>query len=283
MLIRLNSTFCRHAAVLILAGAVAAPAAVSPAGAAAEPRALVAPVAEYKLYVTENVQKMVTDTRAFTDAVKAGDVAKAKALFAPTRTSYEKIEPIAELFSDLDASIDSRADDHEQAEKDPGFTGFHRIEYGLFEQNSTEGLAPYADKLMADATELQKRIAQLTFPPDKVVGGAAVLMEEVAATKISGEEDRYSHTDLWDFQANFDGSRKIFELFRPLLDKNDKAFVDKVEANFATVDKILAKYKTADGFQTYDRLTDADRKVLAAAVNTLAEDLSTLRGKLGLG
>lgn len=283
MLIRLNSIFCRHAAVLILAGAVAALAAVSPAGAAVEPRALVAPVAEYKLYVTENVQKLVTDTKAFTDAVKAGDVAKAKALFAPTRTSYEKIEPIAELFSDLDASIDSRADDHEQAEKDPGFTGFHRIEYGLFEQNSTEGLAPYADKLMADVTELQKRIAQLTFPPDKVVGGAAVLMEEVAATKISGEEDRYSHTDLWDFQANFDGSRKIFELFRPLLDKNDKAFVDKVEANFATVDKILAKYKTADGFQTYDKLTGADRKVLAAAVNTLAEDLSTLRGKLGLG
>ena len=225
----------------------------------------------------------MTDTRAFTDAVKAGDVAKAKTQFAPTRTSYEKIEPIAELFSDLDAAIDSRADDHEQAEKDPGFIGFHRIEYGLFALNSAEGLAPYADKLMADVLELQKRIASLTFPPNKVVGGAAVLMEEVAATKISGEEDRYGHTDLWDFQANFDGSRKIFDLFRPLIAKDDKAFVEKVDANFVTVDKILAKYKTADGFQTYDKLTDADRKVLAAAVNTLAEDLSTLRGKLGLG
>ncbi|MFO1155924.1 MAG: hypothetical protein U1E43_03740 [Rhodospirillales bacterium] len=74
----------------------------------------------------------------------------------------------------------------------------------------------------------------------------------------------------------------MFELFRPLLGKNDRAFVDKVEAS-ATVDKILAKYKTPEGFQTYDKLTDADRKVLAAAVNTLAEDLSTLRGKLGLG
>ncbi len=271
------------AAVIAIACAFANTAILVPANAAVEPRALVAPVADYKIYVTGKVRELVTDTRAFTDAVKAGDVAKAKALFAPTRTSYEAIEPIAELFSDLDAAIDSRADDHEQAEKDSGFTGFHRIEYGLFEQNSTAGLAPYADKLMADVLELQKRIASLTFPPDKVVGGAAVLMEEVAATKISGEEDRYSHTDLWDFQANFDGSRKIFELFRPLLGKDDKAFVEKVDANFATVDKILAKYKMADGFQTYDKLTDADRKVLAAAVNTLAEDLSTLRGKLGLG
>ncbi len=106
-------------------------------------------------------------------------------------------------------------------------------------------------------------------------------MEEVAATKISGEEDRYSHTDLWDFQANADGARKIFDLVSPLLAK-DADFVAKVTDNFHTVDETLAKYKAGDGFETYDKLTDADRTVLAAAVNTLAEDLSTLRGRLGL-
>ena len=76
-----------------------------------------APVAEYKLYVSQGVDKLVKDTKAFTDAVKAGDLAKAKALYAPTRFSYEMIEPVAELFSDLDGKIDSRADDHEKAEK----------------------------------------------------------------------------------------------------------------------------------------------------------------------
>jgi iron uptake system component EfeO len=135
---------------------------------------------------------------------------------------------------------------------------------------------------MADVNELNKRIAELTFPPDKVVGGAAALMEEVAATKISGEEDRYSHTDLFDFQANFEGSRKIFELFRPLVEKDDPAFVKKVADNFQTLDTTLSKYKKGDGFELYDKLTDEDRKVLAGAVNTLAEDLSQLRGKLGL-
>ncbi|MFC0217007.1 iron uptake system component EfeO [Pseudochelatococcus lubricantis] len=263
---------------------LAAPSApvLAQAAAAVSPLDLVAPVAEYKIYVTKATQQFVKDTKAFTDAVKAGDVEKAKALFAPTRVSYEQIEPIAELFSDLDAAIDSRADDHEKAEADPGFTGFHRIEYGLWEKNSTAELGPFADKLLADVEELHKRIAGLTFPPEKVVGGAAVLMEEVAATKISGEEDRYSHTDLWDFQGNFDGSRKIFDLFRPLLPKDDGEFVKKVEGNFNRVDVILAKYKEGNGFQSYEKLTDADRNVLAGAVNTLAEDLSTLRGKLGL-
>ena len=262
-------------AVLLAAGPGTAHADVSPL-------ALVQPITEYKLYVTQSLQALVKDTDAFTAAVKAGDVAKAKALFAPTRTHYEQIEPIAELFSDLDASMDSRADDHELAEKDPGFTGFHRLEYGLWIDNSTAGLESYAEQLMADVHQLRDRITSLVFPPEIVVGGAAALMEEVAATKISGEEDRYSRTDLWDFQANADGSKKIWALFSPLV-TDDPAYVAKVNANFATVDRVLANYRTPEGFVSYEKLTDNHRNQLAGAVNTLAEDLSQLRGKLGLG
>ena len=244
--------------------------------------ALVEPITDYKLYVTEKTDELLKGTTEFVAAVKAGDVDKAKALFPVVRMPYEAIEPIAELFSDLDASIDSRADDYEKAEADPEFPGFHRIEYGLWEKNSTEGLEPIADKLLADVTALHGRIDGLTFPPDKVVGGAAVLMEEVAATKISGEEDRYSHTDLWDFRGNFDGAYKIVELLRPLIADTEAEFLAEVDKNFSTVDTILAKYKDGDRYVSYEKLTDADRNVLAASVNTLAEDLSTLRGKLGL-
>ncbi|KAF1043825.1 iron uptake system protein EfeO [Xylophilus sp.] len=253
------------------------------AAAAVAPLDLVAPVADYKLYVATNVRKLVADTRVFVAAVKSGDIERARQLYAPTRTSYEKIEPVAELFSDLDSAIDSRANDHEKAEKDPEFGGFHRIEYALWAQKNTREVAKTADKLLNDVLELQKRLAALTFPPEKVVGGAAVLMEEVAATKISGEENRYSHTDLWDFQANFEGAYKIVELLRPLVAKENKAFVDKTDANFQAVFDTLKKYRTADGgFETYSRLTERDRKALAGRVNTLAEDLSKLRGILGL-
>lgn len=259
---------------------VAAPVAAQAQETPASPIDLARPITEYKLYVADATRQLVADTRAFTAAVKAGDLAKAQALFGLSRMNYERVEPIAELFSDLDGSIDSRADDHEKREADEGFTGFHRIEYGLFGKKSTDGLGPVADRLQADVEELNKRIRGLTFPPDKVVGGAAALMEEVAKTKISGEEDRYSHTDLYDFVANFEGSEKIFTLFSPYV--SDKAFVEKVSGNFAAVEKTLGKYKTAEGYESYDKLTDADRRKLAALVNTLAEDLSTLRARLGL-
>lgn len=243
---------------------------------------LVQPIADYKLFVSQKTDKLLADTTKFVAAVKAGDLQKAKELYAPTRMSYETIEPVAELFSDLDNAVDSRADDHEKKEEDPGFTGFHRIEYGLWVKNSTQGLSGTADKLLADVTDLHNRIAKLTFPPDKVVSGAGALIEEVAATKISGEEDRYSHTDLWDFKANVDGSQKIFDLVSPLLVKKDPEFVKKVADNFNVVDETLGKYKTSKGYELYDKLSQPDRTTLAAKVNTLAEDLATLKGKLGL-
>ncbi|MBE9607197.1 iron uptake system protein EfeO [Acetobacteraceae bacterium H6797] len=272
---------------LLLLGAslamLAGPASFAPVLAApVSPLELAGPIAQYKLYVLSEAKALVEATARFTAAIKAGDLAKAQALYASTRVHYERIEPLAELFSDLDTAIDSRADDHDKAEQDPGFTGFHRIEYGLFAKRNTDGLAPFADKLLADTKELQSRIAGLTTPPEKVVGGAAALIEEVAATKISGEENRYSGADLSDFQANVDGAKKIVDLLRPLLAKADAALLAKVDANFKTVDDILARYRTADGFKNYETLTQADRNALQAPITVLAEDLSRLRGTLGL-
>jgi iron uptake system component EfeO len=239
-------------------------------------------ITQYKAYVTAETAALVGGTKAFTDAVKAGDIEKAKSLYAPTRQHYERIEPIAELFSDLDGSIDAREDDYEQKAADPKFTGFHRLEKALFGDNSVKGMDTYADQLYRDVQDLQKRISELAFPPGKVVGGAAGLIEEVAASKISGEEDRYSHTDLWDFQANVEGSQKIVELLRPQLQKDNAELLAKVDANFKKVNTILTKYRTKEGFETYDKLTDADRNALKGPVTALAEDLSLLRGVLGL-
>ena len=243
---------------------------------------LAGPIGDYKTYVTQEVSQLVIRTQAFTDAVKAGEVEKARALFAPTRQHYERIEPIAELFSDLDGSIDAREDDYEQKANDPKFTGFHRLEKALFADNSTRGMEGYADQLNQDVLDLQTRISELAFPPAKVVGGAAGLIEEVASSKISGEEDRYSRTDLWDFQANVDGAQKIVDLLRPMVEKANPPLLTKIDGNFKKVDVILAKYRTPSGFESYEKLTSADRNALKGPITSLAEDLSLLRGTLGL-
>ncbi len=243
---------------------------------------LVAPITQYKLYVIDEVDLYVEKTKLFTDAVIAGNLAQAKKLYAPARVHYERIEPVAELFSDLDAQMDAREESYAQGSSDPSFTGYHRIEKALWEGNTTNGMKKYAVQLQADAVELQKRLIELTFPPKDVVGGAAVLIEEVASSKISGEENRYALTDLSDFQANIDGSKKIVSLLQSLLEQEAPALTKKVQKNFDRVEVVLAKYRTADGFKSYDKLTDKDRLALKGPITVLAEELAKLRGVLNL-
>ena len=250
--------------------------------ALATPAELVAPIAQYKAYVVAETDTLVTATAAFTAAIKAGNLAEAQRLYAPARAHYERIEPIAELFDDLDKAMDARVDDFEKKEADPTWTGFHRLEYALWVKKSTAGLEATADKLAADTVDLRQRLDTLDLPPKNVVGGAAALIEEVASKKISGEEERYSRTDLWDFQANTDGAQKIFGVLKPLVSAKDPALVARVDGNFARVDTTLAKYKQGDGFEPYDKLTNTDRNALKRSITALAEDLSTLRGKLGV-
>lgn len=239
-------------------------------------------VKDYKAYVAGEVDALVASTRVLTDAVRAGNLKAAQAAYAPARVHYERIEPIAEVFSDLDKSIDSRADDYEKREADPNFSGFHRLEYGLFEKKTTEGLGTYADKLMADVEQLRGRVAKLDIEPKVLVGGAAELLEEVASKKISGEEERYSKADLWDFQANIDGAQVIVRLLRDHLKDRDAALLTRVESNFGKVDRALAKYREKDGFATYDALKPEDQKALKGPITVLAEDLSKLKGTFGL-
>ena len=251
-------------------------AATAGASSTVSPMELVQPVADYKAYVAGEVTLLVAETEKFAAAVKAGDLKAAQALYPPTRVHYERVEPIAELFSDLDGSVDSRADDHDQKEKDPGFTGFHRLEYGLFSEQSTAGLEPVADKLVSDVKDLQGRIAGLTVPPDKMVGGAAALIEEVAATKITGEEDRYSHTDLSDFNGNVEGAKQAYELLKPVAAANDADLAKTLDQEFAALEKLLGSYRQGDAFVSYDTVGPEQRKALSDAVNALAEPLSKL-------
>ena len=244
---------------------------------------LIGPMAEYKVYLGGEAAALGEATVKFADAVKAGDLDAARKLYAPARVHYESIKPIAELFSDLDAAIDANAGAYEKKEADPGFGGFHRIEYGLFAQSNAGGLAPLADKLTADVAQLGERLKTLAVPPDKMAAGAASLIEQVASSKIAGEGGRYSLTDLWDIQANVDGARKIVDLLRPVLAKADGALTSRIDADFSAVGAILARYRAADGsFTTYDKVSVDDRTALQQAVVTLANDLAGLPGALGL-
>jgi len=229
-----------------------------------------AAVAEYRDYLTENADLLVAKTEPFVAAVVAGDVAAAKAAYTPARIPYERIEPVAESFGELDPRIDARENDVQKSE----FAGFHRIEKALWEEGTAAGMAPVAKKLLADVEELQGKVKTVQLQAVQIANGANELLGEVSASKITGEEERYSHTDLVDFEANVDGSKVAFESVKPLLESSDPELAKEVEAEFKKVEAGLEPYRRGSGFVSYTVLTQSDTRKLAQGIDALAEELS---------
>ena len=234
--------------------------------------------ADYKKFVEEQIDMLLKDTENFAKLLKEGKLDEAKKVYPLIRMAYERSEPIAESFGESDIKIDYRlADFKEEFKTEEGWKGFHRIEKILWEKNTTKGTEKYADELVNDIKELKAKITTIEVTPDLMLTGAIDLLNEVSTQKITGEEEIFSHTDLYDFRANIEGAQKIFELFRSKLEKKDAKLVATLDAEFKAVNDLLNKYMTDDKhYKLYTDLTKEDTKALAEAVTKLGEPLSQM-------
>ncbi|MEU6475521.1 iron uptake system protein EfeO [Streptomyces sp. NPDC047017] len=234
-------------------------------------------VAEYRQYAQDQADATVPLAQKFADAIKAGDLEAAKKAYAPSRVGWERTEPVAESFGDIDPKTDTRADGLEQGQK---WTGWHRLEKALWQDKKigTEEKS-LADQLVSDLKNWQQRVGKAEITPTSMANGAKELLDEVATGKVTGEEDRYSHTDLVDFKANVEGAQKAYELLKPVAQKNDPALTKDLDKQFTSLNAVLDKYrtdKTSYDFVSYDKVGKDQRKELSDAVNALAEPLSKL-------
>jgi len=253
---------------------------VANAGPAAKPNltAFIGALAEYKVFLASETDGFVKAADTLANAVKSGDLAAAKAAYLPAQAAYAHIAPVSPLFSDLDAAIDARADAFGQREADPAFGGLHRLEYGLFSQGNLDGLAPVADKLASNAAALKARIHDLRIMPESMAGGAAAILERVAAAGPGFGDSPYAHADLSSFAATIAGARKVFDLLRPVAAKPEPEIVAAIDKDFAALDTMIAAHRAAGT----EALADPAKAGLGKAATALAADLSRLRETMDL-
>jgi iron uptake system component EfeO len=228
-------------------------------------------VANYKTYVEEQAEQLVSQTKVFVEAVKAGDAEKAKLEYPKARVFFENIEPIAESFGDLDPRIDARLAD---VEDENTWSGFHRIEKALWLDNSLEGMDAYADLLVKDTEELLAKVKTLELEPKAMVAGAMELLNEAAISKITGEEEIYSHTDLVDFAANVDGSKSVYLAIIPALNEKNTDLADQLDKQFQLLEKTLGEHQTDGVFVSYDKLTTEQIRAISDQISQLSNLMS---------
>ncbi|TMR01110.1 peptidase M75 [Actinomadura soli] len=234
-------------------------------------------VAEYRKYVQAQADETLPKAEKFAAAVKAGDIEGAKKTYAVSRVGWERTEPVAESFGDIDPKVDVREDGLEQGQT---WTGWHRLEKALWTDKKIGAAEKkLADQLITDLKDWQKRVGTAEINATSMANGAKELLDEVATGKVTGEEERYSHTDLVDFHANVEGAHKSYELLRPVAAERDPALAAELDKQFKALFTLLDKYRekgSPDGFAAYDTVGKDDRKELSDAVNALAEPLSKL-------
>ena len=237
-------------------------------------------LANYGAYVEDQTDQLVAKTRQFVDLYTAGDDDRARALYPVARTHWERIEIVAESFGDLDPKMDAREADLTAGDT---WTGWHLIEKDLWPARADdytpltdEERATFADDLMANTDELATRVPDLTYTVDQIANGSRGLLDEVATGKVTGEEEFWSRTDLYDFQANVDGARVAFDGVQPIVAANDPALSEQITTRFEELQVLLDETRDGEGFVFSDELSQDQVKQLSDAVNALSEPLSEL-------
>lgn len=234
----------------------------------------------YATYVKDQSDQLRTKTEKFVSLYESGKDDEARELYAEARVHWERIETVAESFGDLDPKMDAREADLEPGQR---WTGWHRIEKDLWPKEAKDYTpltdaqrATYGQDLLKNTKTLDGRIQKMDFTVDQIANGSRGLLEEVATGKVTGEEEIWSHTDLWDFQANVDGAKVGYDGVRPLVQKEDKDLARQLDARFAELQKLLDQHRKGDGFVLYTELSTSETKELSDAVNALSEPLSKL-------
>ncbi len=245
-----------------------------------EPELVEQAQAGYAAYVEDQSAQLLEKTAEFVELYTSGDDDAARALYPEARQHWERIETVAESFGDLDPLVDAR-----EADLEPGqeWTGWHVIEKDLWPQRAEDHepfsgreRAFYADDLLANTEELDTRVQGLTYTVDAIANGSRGLLEEVATGKVTGEEEYWSRTDLWDFQANLDGARVAYEGVQPIVEAKEPELAELLATRFSELQALLDEQRVDDGFVSYDQLSDDEVKTLSDAVNALSEPLSRL-------
>jgi iron uptake system component EfeO len=248
---------------------------------------------QYATYVDDQVASMVQGAQALQAAVEGGDLATAQDAYAKARIFYERIESDVDGFvldgfgptdnhGNLDYLIDMRGSN---LDPDVGWHGFHAVERDLFgRQKITGSTKKLAAELTDNVTELSTLAATLTYKPEDLANGAAGLLEEVQANKITGEEEEFSHIDLVDFAGNVEGAQQSFAYLKPGLEQIDGTLTDTIAQRFDTVTALLDTYRdptALGGYKLYTaELKKTDANKLSQSVQALQDSLSRLAEKV---
>ena len=235
------------------------------------------PVADYRAYVQQQLPVLLADSAKLQADLAAGNLPKARSDWLTAHLDYEGLGAAYGTFGDFDGAIDGRATGLQDGVNDASWTGFHRIEYGLWHGQPAAVLKPLGDKLVSDVKGLIKAFPSQTTDPNDLPLRTHEILENSLQFQLTGISDYGSGTALATVSANLHGTQVVLSTIVGLMQTRDPAALKQINTWIQTVSADLNAAHNPDGSWTsLQQLSAARRATINADLGELLEQLSVV-------
>jgi iron uptake system component EfeO len=247
---------------------------VSPSVLPVSQNDLIAPTKQYEAYVLKRLPGLRALTTTLAKDIANGNLEAARADWLPAHVAYESLGAAYGAFGDDDARINGLASGLPHGTADAGFTGFHRLEYGLWHGQSASALKAPAATLLAAVNALTTRFASAQLAPAEVSLRAHEIIENSVQFELTGQTDYGSGTNLATVAANLAGTSTVLTLLRPLLSTRYPALA-KLDAAIRQAETDVDVERTTGHWTPLQQLSRTRRERLNSDFSELSEPRRT--------
>ena len=238
---------------------------------------LAGPVNAYRAYVDGGLPALLADSRRLDADACAGDLARARTDWLTAHLDYERLGAAYNSFGDFDAAIDGTADGLPLGTADPSWTGFHRIEYGLWHGQSAAELSRLTHGLVASVQGMIADFPSADIDPGDLPLRSHEILENALQFQLTGSSDYGSGTALATLQANVQGTRAVLATITGLITPRDPALPGRLDAGFTALDRDLtADHGPGGAWIPSSALHLTQRQRLDSDLGGLLEQLATI-------
>ncbi|MFE4966666.1 iron uptake transporter permease EfeU [Streptomyces sp. NPDC056660] len=235
---------------------------------------LAAPLKAYKAYVEQGLATLVAQTRTLDADIAGNHLAQARTDWLTAHLTYSSLGAAYGTFEDFDKKINGRADGLPGGVADRDFTGFHRVEYGLWHAQTAGQLKAPAQALADAAAGLQKAFPAQDFAPGDLPLRAHEILENTLQFELTADTDEGSGTNLATANANLAGTRELVTVLKPLLTARAPKLLPTVDADVARLQQLLDAGHRGAAWTPVEQLDTVTRQRISGATGQLLEDLA---------
>src|ERR1700722_19258839 len=237
---------------------------------------LLGPARVYHAYVSAGLGTLARQVGVLTRLIHAGRLNRARAAWLSAHLTYERLGAAYGTFGNYDTQIDGRPDGLPRGLSDPAFTGFYRIEYGLWHRQNARQLDGPAAKLDRDVQALRRFWPGMEVDLLDLGLRTHEILENALEFQLTGHDDYGSGTTLATTAANITGTRELLTVLRPLLVPRYPG-LPAVYAGLDKLDSLLAAEERPGGhWPPVSRLSTDRRQQIDAAAGQLLQELAPI-------